>query len=255
MNILLLDPLHDFLSPLDLNRLMITCKTMGSKFTKQYIRYITNKRARMRLDSFEILYYGIIMNKKNFIYYVRHNFHFLMIHFGIKKKIIYEKWYDRYLSILFNYYNPFNYFLYQNGEIYKNIVYFEITLLRTLNRDDESISIGFSTWPTFTSLVELSYLNGWLKNTIAYHTDDGYIYKNGDKTVFFNNMNQLQTIGCGNNMEKGFIFFIHEKIRYKWEYNNRSMIFYPSIVGDVDLQNNIKINYGQKKFIYHPIIK
>lgn len=253
MNVLGLDPIHTYLSPRDLYHLKITCRFLRGIFNETYLRYIIKQRSPIHLETtrLEVLEYAIHIQEKNVILCRKDDFFFWMIYFDLFKGTRFENWYDRYLSWFFNYRLPYNFFLYESG-IGNNILYYEIIFHRDLD-DTECLSIGFSTLPMFWCLIELSFMNGWLKDTIALHSDDGFLFHGGHKTVFIDYITTSTTIGCGNDMENGFLFFsVNGKVKYKWFYARQDTLYYPCIVGDVDEQT-IDINYGQKPFMYWPL--
>lgn len=255
MNVLGLDPVHVFLSPRDLIHLGLTCRYLRDVFSETYRRYIIRQRLFMDIETsnLQVLEYGIQITEKNIVSCHKEGLFFWMIYFDTNIITRFEKWYDRYLGWFFNYRLPHNQFLHRSG-IGENVLYLEITILRDLDNATECISIGFSTHPMFWCLIELSFMNGWLEDTIALHSDDGYLFHGGHKTVFIESVSTAATVvGCGNDMEHGCLFFtVNGKVVHKWYYARRNTIYYPCIVSDVE-EKAIGINYGQKAFLYWPL--
>ena len=251
MDILCLSSVHKFLDAVELNRLKMTCRYMQETFDNKYTNYIIRKRLNLSLcdvDNFKNLQYAVVIKETDII---QEN-NYLLISFNFKFRKKFDYCFDKYLTSIFNYQHPFFYFYYQNNVMMtckKNIFYYEITFKKKILVEN-CISVGFSSRYQFDMTVENELMIGWLEDTIAIHTDNGYLYNSGSKVDFISFFEKNSTIGAGNHVDERYLFFtIDGIIRYRWHYTFIHPFLYPCVGGDIPL-DIIDVNYGNTPFLF-----
>ena len=154
---------------------------------------------------------------------------------------------------------PFSY-LHNNKRniVSSNIFYWEIELEKEAFRapwPDSCVSIGFGHLGT-NILKQI----GWEKNTIGYHSDDGYIFHENTKIDNFKEYwSAGDIIGAGiiykeDNINDLF-FTKNGKIIHILKNINLSGQYYPMLC--LDSFYGAKVNFGEKQFCYpiHELIK
>ena len=129
-----------------------------------------------------------------------------------------------------------------------NMYYFEMTVLNA--GEDGAIGIGLTGKGS-----RLNAMPGWQKDTIGYHGDNGFVYYN--YKISKNPMEYGPTfgvgdvVGCGIDFDSNTVFFTRNGISFGIAKTNWiKQPWYPTI-GLHSLNEQVKINFGQEKFVFN----
>lgn len=225
-------------------------KIIYKNFLYNFILYsrfniITNNSCTL-----ENIYYGMKLSNDNIYKFKSQKLTFQVNFFNENDlKIIkdYYTWWDKYLSIFFNYNRYTNYFIYKNDlnnyNFKKDFIYFEINYL-----NESCFSVGFTTKFSFFHLLDTKQLLGSIKESVGLNLKNGLIYNQGIKEYIDLNFNLNDTIGCGYDLKNKMIFFTINGEKYLSIILDIKNIIFPCII--YDSNQNLKINYGDEKFNY-----
>jgi len=243
--------ISSFLGVEDIQKIILTNRYANDNYSKFIFPIVTCERfgIHYKPDSLEKIYFGYKPSNENIKRFKSVDLTFEIHHHQEFKKINdYYCWWDKYLSFFFNYQRYSNYFIYEFNNQYnfiKDILYFEIELLEDIP-NAKCFSIGFAPYSIFLDLVDIQYLLGWYEQTIGFHSDDGCIYKNGDKQAFFEIPRKGDIISCGYNFYKKEVFFILSNNKKTKKYIIDSFyisnMVYPCTIYDID-PSHIRMNY------------
>lgn len=245
----------------DLQKIEICNKGLNKiykNFLYNFILYSKFNIITDNLCSLKHIYFGMKLSNDNIYKFKSEKLTFQVNFFNeYDLKIIkdYYKWWDKYLSIFFNYNRYTNYFIYKNDlnnyNFKKDFIYFEINYL-----NENCFSVGFATKLSFFHLLDTKLLLGSIKESVGLNLNNGLIYNQGIKEDFDNKedfdldlyFNLNDTIGCGYDLKNKMIFFTKNGKKYaSLDFHIKNIIF-PCIIYDSKIM--IDINYGDEKFYY-----
>jgi len=246
--------IFDFLSPVDADRLRMTCKQLYKN--EKYITYLINSKFNIKLanevSNMALAEFGVRFSKKSIHRKKYRNFYFLRLSLLYEKKKGCKRGLFHLLKkFFFKQEDRPKYFIYTHNSLHqvfiKNIIYFEATLKKECSVKN-CISIGFALKSVYYQCVDLSFLLGWLDNSVGLHSDDGNIYYNSSKIRFVRVLRVGDTVGFGFDINNNVLFFVLNGILvYKIQeiYSNN---FVPCIIADVNIDEFIMLNYGDAPF-------
>ena len=246
--------IHLFLTIVDHQNLLMTNRAIKGLYEKNVHRLLFLDRLGFydcHFDSLKKIYYGHVPSNEYIQKYKRYGY-FFEIHFfqQFKKIREYHTWWDKYLHYFFNYDRYTNYFFCKFEKelfVIKDLLYFEIRF--EIIPDENCFSFGFAPYAAFLEMMDIHYLLGWDDFSIGMHSDDGWIYYQGQKYGFFHKPKNNDIIGCGFNLRTKEIFYVLDGKKYSIYDYHGSQMMYPCIISDFSLSN--PVNYGDLPFHYN----
>jgi hypothetical protein len=247
-----------FLHPIEIENLRMTCKLFYEN--KKIITHLIENKFNIKLlnpaSNMSLAEFGVKFNKKSIRRKFYRDYYFMKITINYNKQKGKKKGFINFLINLFfkkeyrskyfiyseNSFNQFNYI--------KNILYFEAIVKKKIPLK-KCISIGFAISDTYLQCIDLTFLLGWLENSVGYHSDDGCIFYNGSKITQIKQLEKQDVLGIGFDIDKNVLFFVLNGVVIKKLQEISSNHFFPCIISDVNIDEHIILNYGKKPFLFN----